>query len=108
MKYLIYLLDHQVVLVISLTRKKVLWFVKNFPSVAKLANARDETGEKLKTKSKGTISLVKFYELREIAKVAIGTSSPESEIVITQLVDELILMCRENMNSMSEIVKFLL
>ena len=51
----------------------MLWFVKNYPSASKFANAHFETAEKLKRMSKGFFSLIKFNQLREIAKNLIGT-----------------------------------
>lgn len=69
--------------------KTTLWFVENFPSAKKFSNARSETAEKLKRMSKGAFSLVKFNELRKIAKESIGVSFQETEEIIIQLVQEL-------------------
>ena len=69
--------------------KTTLWFVENFPSAKKFSNARSETAEKLRRMSKGAFSLVKFNELRKIAKESIGVSFQETEEIIIQLVQEL-------------------
>ena len=69
--------------------KTTLWFVENFPSAKKFSNARSETAEKLRRMSKGAFSLVKFNELRNIAKNSIGVSFQETEEIIIQLVQEL-------------------
>ena len=69
--------------------KTTLWFMENFPSAKKFSNARSETAEKLKRMSKGAFSLVKFNELRKIAKESIGVSFQETEEIIIQLVQEL-------------------
>ena len=69
--------------------KTTLWFVENFPSAKKFSNARSETAEKLKRMSKGAFSLIKFNELRNIAKNSIGVSFQETEEIIIQLVKEL-------------------
>lgn len=69
--------------------KTTLWFLENFPSAKKFSNARSETAEKLRRMSKGAFSLVKFNELRNIAKNSIGVSFQETEEIIIQLVQEL-------------------
>ena len=69
--------------------KTTLWFVENFPSAKKFSNARSETAEKLKRMSKGAFSLIKFNELRKIAKESIGVAYQETEEIIIQLVQEL-------------------
>ena len=69
--------------------KTTLWFLENFPSAAKFSNARSETAEKLRRMSKGAFSLIKFNELRNIAKNSIGVSFQETEEIIIQLVKEL-------------------
>lgn len=69
--------------------KTTLWFVENFPSAKKFSNARSETAEKLRRMSKGAFSLVKFNELRKIAKESIGVAFKETEEIIIQLVQEL-------------------
>lgn len=69
--------------------KTTLWFVENFPSAKKFSNARSETAEKLRRMSKGAFSLIKFNELRNIAKNSIGVSFQETEEIIIQLVQEL-------------------
>ena len=69
--------------------KTTLWFVENFPSAKKFSNARSETAEKLRRMSKGTFSLIKFNELRKIAKESIGVAYQETEEIIIQLVQEL-------------------
>ena len=69
--------------------KTTLWFVENFPSAKKFSNARSETAEKLRRMSKGAFSLIKFNELRKIAKQSIGVSFQETEEIIIQLVQEL-------------------
>ena len=69
--------------------KTTLWFLENFPSAKKFSNARSETAEKLRRMSKGAFSLVKFNELRKIAKESIGVSFQETEEIIIQLVQEL-------------------
>ncbi|MBQ9265634.1 MAG: IS110 family transposase [Bacilli bacterium] len=69
--------------------KTTLWFVENFPSAKKFSNARSETAEKLRRMSKGAFSLIKFSELRNIAKNSIGVSFQETEEIIIQLVHEL-------------------
>ena len=69
--------------------KTTLWFVENFPSAKKFSNARSETAEKLRIMSKGAFSLIKFNELRKIAKESIGVSFQETEEIIIQLVQEL-------------------
>ena len=69
--------------------KTTLWFVENFPSAKKFSNARSETAEKLRIMSKGAFSLIKFNELRNIAKNSIGVSFQETEEIIIQLVHEL-------------------
>ena len=69
--------------------KTTLWFVENFPSAKKFSNARSETAEKLRIMSKGAFSLIKFNELRKIAKESIGVSFQETEEIIIQLVPEL-------------------
>ena len=69
--------------------KTTLWFVENFPSAKKFSNARSETAEKLRRMSKGAFSLIKFNELRKIAKNSIGVSFQETEEIIIQLVQEL-------------------
>ena len=69
--------------------KTTLWFVENFPSAKKFSNARSETAEKLRRMSKGAFSLIKFNELRNIAKKSIGVSFQETEEIIIQLVQEL-------------------
>ena len=62
--------------------KTTLWFVENFPSAKKFSNARSETAEKLRRMSKGAFSLIKFNELRNIAKNSIGVSFQETEEII--------------------------
>ena len=69
--------------------KTNLWLVENFPSAKKFSTVRLETGEKLRKMSKGAFSLVKFNELRTIARDSIGVSFEETEIIIVQLVKEL-------------------
>ena len=69
--------------------KTTLWFLENFPSAKKFSLARSETAEKLRRMSKGAFSLVKFNELRNIAKNSIGVSFIETETIIIQLVKEL-------------------
>lgn len=69
--------------------KTTLWFLENFPSAKKFSNARSETAEKLRRMSKGAFSLVKFNELRKIAKESIGVVYQETEEIIIQLVQEL-------------------
>lgn len=69
--------------------KTTLWFLENFPSAKKFSNARSETAEKLRRMSKGSFSLIKFNELRNIAKNSIGVSFQETEEIIIQLVQEL-------------------
>ena len=69
--------------------KTTLWFVENFPSAKKFSNARSETAEKLRRMSRGAFSLIKFNELRAIAKNSIGVSFQETEEIIIQLVHEL-------------------
>lgn len=69
--------------------KTTLWFVENFPSAKKFSNARSETADKLRRMSKGAFSLVKFNELRKIAKESIGVAFKETEEIIIQLVQEL-------------------
>lgn len=69
--------------------KTNLWFLENFPSAKKFSNARSETAEKLRRMSKGAFSLIKFNELRNIAKNSIGVSFQETEEIIIQLVHEL-------------------
>lgn len=69
--------------------KTTLWFLENFPSAKKFSNARSETAEKLRRMSKGAFSLIKFNELRKIAKESIGVSFQETEEIIIQLVQEL-------------------
>lgn len=69
--------------------KTTLWFLENFPSAKKFSNARSETAEKLRRMSKGAFSLIKFNELRKIAKNSIGVSFRETEEIIIQLVQEL-------------------
>lgn len=69
--------------------KTTLWFLENFPSAKEFSNARSETAEKLRRMSKGAFSLVKFNELRSIAKNSIGVSFQETEEIIIQLVHEL-------------------
>lgn len=69
--------------------KTTLWFLENFPSAKKFSNARSETAEKLRRMSKGAFSLIKFNELRKIAKESIGVAYQETEEIIIQLVQEL-------------------
>jgi len=69
--------------------KTTLWFLENFPSAKKFSSARSETAEKLRRMSKGAFSLVKFNELRNIARNSIGVSFAETETIIVQLVREL-------------------
>lgn len=69
--------------------KTNLWLVENFPSAKKFSTARLETGEKLRKMSKGAFSLIRFNELRTIAKNSIGVSFEETEIIIVQLAKEL-------------------
>ena len=69
--------------------KTTLWFLENFPSAKKFSNARSETAEKLRRMSKGAFSLVKFNELRKMAKESIGVAYQETEEIIIQLVQEL-------------------
>ena len=69
--------------------KTTLWFVENFPSAKKFSNARSETAEKLRRMSRGAFSLIKFNELRKIAKESIGVAYQETEEIIIQLVQEL-------------------
>lgn len=76
--------------------KTILWFLQNFPSAKKFSISRSETAEKLKRMSKGVFSLVKFNQLREIAKSSIGIDYLETETIIIQLVNELILINKRN------------
>lgn len=69
--------------------KTTLWLLENFPSAKKFSNARSETAEKLRRMSRGAFSLVKFNELRKIAKESIGVAYQETEEIIIQLVQEL-------------------
>ena len=69
--------------------KTTLWFVENFPSAKKFSTARSETAEKLRRMSRGAFSLIKFNELRAIAKNSIGVAFNETETIIVQLVHEL-------------------
>ena len=73
-----------------------LWFLENFPSAKKFSLARSETAEKLRRMSKGAFSLVKFNELRTIAKNSIGVSFVETETIIVQLVKELRIIQERN------------
>ncbi len=70
----------------------MVWLVRKFPSAAKFANARIETAEKLRRMSKGAFSLIKFNKLREIAKNSIGTSFLETELIITQLIEQFLMI----------------
>ena len=76
--------------------KTTLWFLENFPSAKKFSLARSETAEKLRRMSKGAFSLVKFNELRTIAKNSIGVSFVETETIIVQLVKELRIIQERN------------
>ena len=69
--------------------KTTLWLLENFPSAKKFSNARSETAEKPRRMSRGAFSLVKFNELRKIAKESIGVAYQETEEIIIQLVQEL-------------------
>ena len=69
--------------------KTILWFVENFPSAKKFSTVRSETAEKLRRMSRGAFSLIKFNELRAIAKNSIGVAFNETETIIVQLVHEL-------------------
>ena len=69
--------------------KTILWLLENFPSAKKFAVARQETGEKLRRMSRGSFSLVKFNQLRDIAKNSIGVSYEETETIIIQLIHQL-------------------
>ena len=69
--------------------KTTLWFLENFPSAKKFSSVRSETAEKLRRMSKGAFSLIKFNELRNIAKNSIGVAFIETETIIVQLVKEL-------------------
>ena len=69
--------------------KTTLWLLENFPSAKKFSLARSETAEKLRRMSKGAFSLIKFNELRTIAKNSIGVSFVETETIIIQLIKEL-------------------
>ena len=76
--------------------KTTLWFLENFPSAKKFSLARSETAEKLRRMSRGAFSLVKFNELRTIAKNSIGVSFAETETIIVQLVKELRIIQERN------------
>lgn len=76
--------------------KTTLWLLENFPSAKKFSLARSETAEKLRRMSKGAFSLVKFNELRTIAKNSIGVSFVETETIIVQLVNELRIIRERN------------
>ena len=69
--------------------KTNLWLLENFPSAKRFSAARSETADKLRRMSKGSFSLVKFNDLKAIAKKSIGVSFIETEIIIQQLVKEL-------------------
>ena len=69
--------------------KTNLWLIENFPSAKKFSVARLETGEKLRKMSRGAFSLIKFNELKVIAKNSIGASFEETEIIVVQLIKEL-------------------
>ena len=66
-----------------------LWFLENFPSAKIFSLARSETAEKLRRMSRGKFSLMKFNQLRTMAKNSIGVSFTETETIIVQLVKEL-------------------
>lgn len=84
--------------------KTNLWLIKNFPSAERFALARIETANKLKSMSKGSFSLIKFNELKNIAKNSIGVSYKESESIIVQLIDELISI-NERDEALDELLK---
>ena len=76
--------------------KTILWFLENFPSAKKFSTARSETADKLRRMSRGSFSLIKFNQLRNIAKNSIGVSFIETETVIIQLVRELKMIQERN------------
>lgn len=87
-----------------LDNKTILWIIRNFPSAKKFASARSETAEKIRCMSRGKFSLVRFNELRSIAKNSIGFTSEETEKIIIQLVDDLIRI-QEKDDELDQILK---
>lgn len=71
-----------------LSSKTVRWLISTHPSAAAMSSMKGATAERLRSMSKGSFSLVKFHELRELAKRSIGTSFPDEEAELRQLVAE--------------------
>ena len=72
-----------------LDSKTIRWLLSSYPSAKKIAKLRIETGELLRGMSKGSISIGKFQQLREIAKKSIGTSSESDEQIIRILITQI-------------------
>ena len=68
--------------------KTVRWLVSTHPSAESVASMKAATGERLRSMSKGSFSLVRFHGLRELAKRSIGTSFPDEEAELRQLLAE--------------------
>ena len=71
-----------------LSSKTVRWLVSTHPSAESVASTKAATAERLRSMSKGSFSLVRFHGLRELAKRSIGTSFPDEEAELRQLLAE--------------------
>ena len=71
-----------------LSSKTVRWLVSTHPSAAAMSAMRPATAERLRSMSMGRFSLVRFHGLRELARRSVGTSFPDEEAELRQLLAE--------------------
>ncbi len=71
-----------------LSSKTVRWLISTHPSAASMSSMKPATAERLRSMSRGSFSLVRFNSLKSLAKGSIGTSFPDEEAELRQLLSE--------------------
>ena len=72
----------------ALSSKTVRWLVSTHPSAESMASMKAATAERLRSMSMGRFSLVRFHSLKALARSSIGTSFPDEEAELRQLLAE--------------------
>ena len=71
-----------------LSSKTARWLISTHPSAAAMSSMKAATAERLRSMSRGSFSLVRFNSLKALAKGSIGTSFPDEEAELCQLLSE--------------------
>ncbi len=71
-----------------LSSKTIRWLVSTHPSAESMASMRSATAERVRSMSRGAFSLVRFQALKALAGSSIGTSFPDEEAELRQLLSE--------------------